>query len=611
MLLEQQKYNEAAQLLRQSVQQREKVLGAEHVDTLDSKYWLACTLHKQQKYNEAAQLLRQSVQQREKVLGAEHVDTLDSKYWLACTLHMQQKYDEAAQLLRQSVQQREKVLGAEHVNTLDSKYQLARTLHRQQKYDEAAQLLRQSVQQREKVLGVDHKDTLRSKEFLQKVILAQALSATASPLAEAVQNRLSGFFTEGAERRMMFNDLEIQQVSLLLSHINPRWKNVPRTYITLRTIDCLDMLDAFIDLGFCDHWFPVTERTLPHCLHPIKRSKFVTAQNLVMTKSLDLEKGDKGQHRNFQHDEPLPFEEKGVLGTGGFGQVDWVLSCISFKEYARKRVLRSAVFGGRRMEDINRFIAEIEVLKRLKHRHVVEFVGSYTDPKYMAFIMSPVAEMDLSTYLTQADAAKHKELRTFFGCLARALEYLHAETVRHKDIKPGNILVHGGRVLFTDFGLSRDFTDAEGSTTVGIVNGLTPKYCAPEVANYEPRNTSSDIWSLGVVFLEMTTVLKGRAVEFIHEFLSEHGSRQAYIRTNPVGLVELIAELKEAGSLTDNITLRWIQDMLMQEQTLRPTATALIASITTVRDGSNTGFCGICCISLDDPLDDFAELDLT
>ncbi|RDL34651.1 uncharacterized protein BP5553_07779 [Venustampulla echinocandica] len=613
-LHEQQKYDEAEQLLRQSVQQQEKVLGTTHEDTLRSRYRLAVTIHRQQKYNEAEQLFRQSVQQREKVLSTTHEDTLWSRYWLAVTLYTEQKYDEAEQLLRQLVQQREKVLGTTHKDTLWSRYSLAVTLYTQQKYDEAEQLLQQSVQQQEKVLGTTHKDTLASKGLLQNVILARVPSATLSPLAEAARSRLGDFFTEGTERQTAYNDSEIQQVSRLLSQINTQWSKVPRTYITLRTISCLDLLNAFINLGFSDHWFPVTESGLPHCLRPSQRVQFVAAQSLVMTKSLDLEKGDKGRHCNFHPDESLPFEEKGILGTGGFGQVDRILSLISFQEYARKRVPRSMIFGGRRTEDIKRFIAEIEVLKRLKHRHVAEFVGSYTDPKYMGLIMSPVAEMDLSTYLARANAASHKELRTFFGCLARALEFLHGEKVRHKDIKPSNILVHHGNVLLTDFGLAFDFADASRSTTLGTVNGITPKYCAPEVADSESRNSSSDIWSLGVVFLEMAAVLKGKSVEFIDEFLLEHGSRRAFVRTNPSCLGELLANLKETSYPTDNVVLIWIQDMLMIQPTLRPTAAALIASITAAGEsGNNRGLCGICCMSPDDHglLDDYDMLDIT
>jgi tetratricopeptide (TPR) repeat protein len=618
-LHEQQKYAEAEQLLRQSVQQWEKVLGAKHVYTLGSKHLLAVTLHEQQKYAEAEQLLRQLVQQREKVLGAEHVNTLESKHLLAFTLHKQQKYAEAEQLLRQSVQQREKVLGAEHVNTLESKHLLALTLHEQQKYAEAEQLLRQSVQQWEKVLGAEHVNTLESKELLQMVVLAKVPSAPTNALAEIVSIRLSDFFTDGDQRQLAYTDSEIQQVSLLLSQVNLQWSKVPRTYMLLRIVGCLDLLDTFIDLGVSDHWFPFTERSLPPCLRPIKRAQFVAAQHLVITKSVDLEKGERGQHCYFRENELPPLEMKGILGSGGFGQVDRVLSTISFQEYALKRVSRSAVFSGRTKEDVRRraicvkqFIAEIGALKRLKHRHVVEFVGSYTDPKYMGLIMSPVADMDLSTYLARADTARYRELRTFFGCLAKALEFLHEQSIRHKDIKPSNILVHGGNVLFTDFGLAFDFTDEEGSTTVSMVNGMTPKYCAPEVANLEPRNTSSDIWSLGVVFLEMAVVLKGRTVEYMYSFLKEHGSGQAYVRTNSTGTLALVTELKETGSPTDNAALGWVQDIVLLPQPLRPTAASLVGSIISAgqKGDGNEVFCGVCCASPDDFLSDFDEDEL-
>jgi serine/threonine protein kinase len=165
--------------------------------------------------------------------------------------------------------------------------------------------------------------------------------------------------------------------------------------------------------------------------------------------------------------------------------------------------------------------------------------------------------------------------------------------------------VHGGNVPFTDLGLAFDFTDAGGSTTASMVNGMTPKYCSPEVANYEPRNTSSDIWGLGVVFLEMTAVLKGKGVEYVYDFLSEHGSRQAFVRTNTIGVDEVVAELKQMGNPADNTALGWAQDMLMTDQKLRPTAASLMGSIIAAREDG--GFCGICCISPDDLLDDFDE----
>ncbi|KAI4095768.1 MAG: hypothetical protein L6R37_007032 [Teloschistes peruensis] len=469
----------------------------------------------------------------------------------------------AEELFRQSVQGREKALGKEDVDTLDSKYWLAVTLHEQQKYPEAEELFRQSVQEREKVLGKDHVDTFKSKRHLQDFLLVITPSSSKNATTEkTAHNRLGDFFVQGKKGRAQYTDSEIRQISSLLIHVNPRWSKISRTYIVLRIISCLNHLNDFIDLGFSDHWLPVTERNLPHCLRPSHRSEFVLAQDLVVTKSIDLEKGEEGQHCFFRRYEPPPFEEKAILGSGGFGQVDKVLSLISFKEYVRKRVLRNKVFGGHGTEGMKQLVTEIETLKRLKHRHVVEFVGSYTDPRYIGLLMSAVAEMDLSTYLARADKAMYRELRTFFGCLTRALQYLHEQNVRHKDIKPGNILVYGGNVLFTDFGLSFDFTDADSSITVSMVNGMTSEYCAPEVAALESRNTSSDIWSLGVVFLEMMAVLKGKTVEFVYEFLELHGTRIKTVRANPTALVELIAGLQEIESIADNRALEWIQQML-------------------------------------------------
>jgi serine/threonine protein kinase len=60
------------------------------------------------------------------------------------------------------------------------------------------------------------------------------------------------------------------------------------------------------------------------------------------------------------------------------------------------------------------------------------------------------------------------------------------------------------KVLITDFGTALDWSDDSGATTTGRPGPITSLYAAPEVIAYERRNESSDIWSLGCVFLEMT-----------------------------------------------------------------------------------------------------------
>lgn len=77
-------------------------------------------------------------------------------------------------------------------------------------------------------------------------------------------------------------------------------------------------------------------------------------------------------------------------------------------------------------------------------------------------------------------------LRQFFGCLATVVEYLYQYKIRHKDIKPQNILVKGDQVLLTDFGTSRCWVDEPVDTTIGTnQQAFTVAYCAPEVANHE------------------------------------------------------------------------------------------------------------------------------
>jgi hypothetical protein len=67
------------------------------------------------------------------------------------------------------------------------------------------------------------------------------------------------------------------------------------------------------------------------------------------------------------------------------------------------------------------YVSELEILKRLKHRHAVELVGSYTDRSTLGLIMTPVADFNLAEYLTQAgspDAVDtNSHLRIFLAAL--------------------------------------------------------------------------------------------------------------------------------------------------------------------------------------------------
>lgn len=160
------------------------------------------------------------------------------------------------------------------------------------------------------------------------------------------------------------------------------------------------------------------------------------------------------------------------------------------------------------------------------HHHVVKLHASYVVGRELALILTPVADdgdladflhayRDLSLSGTQPKsdrlvdslASMQRTLENAYGCLAAGLAFMHEQTIRHKDIKPQNILVHRGSVLYTDFGISIDFSTLGHSTTTGRADSFTRRYCAPEVAEHQKRNSKSDVFSLGCVFLEITAAM--------------------------------------------------------------------------------------------------------
>ncbi|KAJ5951483.1 Tetratricopeptide-like helical [Penicillium vulpinum] len=165
-LRRQGRHKEAENMYRQALQEREKVLGHDHEETLDSTHWVGVSLYNRRQYKEAETVFRQALQGREKVLGYGHKDTLYSAHWLGYSLYAQGQYEEAAIMYRKALQGREKVLGHDNEETLKSEHWLGLSLHRQGQYKEAETVLRQALQGREKVLGHDHEEALRSAHWL-------------------------------------------------------------------------------------------------------------------------------------------------------------------------------------------------------------------------------------------------------------------------------------------------------------------------------------------------------------------------------------------------------------------------------------------------------------
>jgi serine/threonine protein kinase len=250
------------------------------------------------------------------------------------------------------------------------------------------------------------------------------------------------------------------------------------------------------------------------------------------------------------------------------------------------------------------FERELANLKRLSHPHIIELVGSYTDPRFVGIIMSPVADCNLREFLDVSPLSMENLslLRTFFGCLTAALCYLHENRIRHKDIKPQNVLVKGHQVFLTDFGISLDWTELGHSTTSGPTI-RSPRYCAPEVADDSPRNSSSDIWSLGCIFLEMWTVLIGETVAALLAYLEKTDEQETRYYLNLSAVKSWCSTIGNRPASAPYVApWTWIANTMRLEQQKRWTAQMLLDRIQEVNADEETKytFSGLCCIENDE-----------
>ncbi|EON64804.1 NEK protein kinase [Coniosporium apollinis CBS 100218] len=415
--------------------------------------------------------------------------------------------------------------------------------------------------------------------------MADLLSQTSDA---TVDNALLAWFPHfgstptNLKERAPLKESELRGISDVLRRTGREaWSCIPRVYTVLRIINQLQAIDRFVNLGVSDIWFPFTANTLPDTLRSSAKSAFLNAQRLVLTKALSLEQED-GKHRHFLDPAELPFTKIAGLGRGSFGLVDHVVSTISHREYARKRIPRGRTFHNDR-KVLKDFENELSNLKKLSHYHIIELVGSYTDSRSVCLLMAPIADCNLKEYLdAELTTERRSPLCNFFGCLTSA-----------------NVLVKGGdHVYLTDFGLALDYSEAGRSTTTAEVV-KSPRYCSPELAAYRPRNTASDIWSLGCVFLEMWTVIRERTVTELTAHLESTGSRSNLYYSNIEGINSWCSlNATRLNTRAVDAPLAWIENILVEAPDRRWTASLLLDQIQEASNGPSfhPDYCGTCCL---------------
>jgi serine/threonine protein kinase len=277
---------------------------------------------------------------------------------------------------------------------------------------------------------------------------------------------------------------------------------------------------------------------------------------------------------------------------------------------------------------------EANVMEKLDHEHIVKLVGTYCiRHSELYLLLWPVAVCNLDNLFDDLDSLRtgqgdrdeilnrldalgvtdvralerntHRQggqpkttttssqgncplkyLQQITGCITHAVAYCHGANIRHLDLKPSNILLSPGRVYLADFGIARDVNDRDHTMTFGLQG--TPKWRAPEVCdpNDEWSMKAADVYSLGLVLLNIATVLYGADMAGFDRVVDELNPRARAQKLNQYyPTLEAIAlstqEVRDAKANT--FAPRHIVDltsrMLSSDPSQRPNASQVEAEL--------------------------------
>jgi serine/threonine protein kinase len=208
-----------------------------------------------------------------------------------------------------------------------------------------------------------------------------------------------------------------------------------------------------------------------------------------------------------------------LLGKGGMGQVFLAHDLTLEREVAIK-VLPPDVAQDDQV--VRRFQQEAKTAAKLDHPNIIPIYRVESEGGLNYFVMKYISGTSLEDLLEQKEPLPVPEIQRVLWEAACALGHAHQRGVVHRDVKPANIMFdHDGRVMLTDFGISKALQAATGFTATGMIIG-TPHYMAPEQGKGAPVDGRADQYSLGVVGYRMITAELPFSGDSVHTIIYKH-----------------------------------------------------------------------------------------
>ncbi|XRB15638.1 protein kinase domain-containing protein [Pseudoscourfieldia marina] len=225
------------------------------------------------------------------------------------------------------------------------------------------------------------------------------------------------------------------------------------------------------------------------------------------------------------------------LGIGGFGEV--------FKgKYVGTTVAVKRLIDQSGTDVLREFAREVSVLRKLRHPHVVLWMGVIIAPQQLSIVLEYMDRGSLSSVVHKmtpdgkafADRLTTGMKMTWSSHIAEGMAYLHSKHIIHRDLTSNNVLMNKkGQAKITDFGLSKVKTSRLSQTSSAKKHGAA-YYCAPEALRNDPYDYPCDVFSFGVILWELM-----------------HRQRPFY----GVDIYPFIASVQREGSRFIRSTLEW------------------------------------------------------
>lgn len=190
----------------------------------------------------------------------------------------------------------------------------------------------------------------------------------------------------------------------------------------------------------------------------------------------------------------------GTLGVGGFGRVELVeLKNDKKQTFALKCLKKKHIVDTRQQEHI---FNEKRIMLEVHCPYVARLYRTFRDSRFLYLLVEACLGGELWTVLRNKTRFDDHTARFYTACVIEAFEYLHAQGIIYRDLKPENLLLDSrGYIKLVDFGFAKRI--GFGRKTWTFCG--TPEYVPPEIILNKGHDFSADYWSLGILIFELLT----------------------------------------------------------------------------------------------------------